>query len=39
VVGSETSSNSLRMVEVARDQGVARAELVDRADHIEPSWL
>ena len=35
VVGSPTSSNSVRLVEVARRAGCARAFLVDRADDID----
>jgi 4-hydroxy-3-methylbut-2-enyl diphosphate reductase len=38
VVGSETSSNSKRLVEVARDRGVA-AYLIDDASQIDPSWV
>ncbi len=38
VVGSETSSNSKRLVEVARDRGVP-AYLVDDASHIDESWF
>lgn len=37
VVGSETSSNSKRLVEVARDRGI-EAHLIDDASHIDPSW-
>ncbi len=37
VVGSETSSNSKRLVEVARDRGV-EAHLIDDARDIDPSW-
>ena len=39
VVGSDTSSNSKRMVEVARNHGAQRAELIDRAATIDPAWL
>src|SRR5207253_4974310 len=39
VVGSANSSNSLRMVEVAREAGAASAYLVDDAGHIDESWL
>ena len=38
VVGSRNSSNSLRLVEVARAAGV-RAELVDDASEIREAWL
>jgi 4-hydroxy-3-methylbut-2-en-1-yl diphosphate reductase len=38
VVGSRNSSNSVRLVEVARAAGV-RAELVDDADAIDERWL
>jgi 4-hydroxy-3-methylbut-2-en-1-yl diphosphate reductase len=38
VVGSHNSSNSLRLVEVARAAGVA-AELVDDASEIDERWL
>ena len=38
VVGSETSSNSKRLVEVARDRGVS-AYLIDDASQIDPSWV
>ena len=39
VVGSPTSSNSKRMVEVALDHGVERSYLVDDASEIEEAWL
>ncbi|MDR1214804.1 MAG: 4-hydroxy-3-methylbut-2-enyl diphosphate reductase [Propionibacteriaceae bacterium] len=39
VVGSRNSSNSVRLVEVARQAGAARAERVDQADDIEEAWL
>jgi 4-hydroxy-3-methylbut-2-enyl diphosphate reductase len=39
VVGSENSSNSVRLVEVARDAGAAAAHLVDDVGHIRPAWL
>ena len=39
VVGSAHSSNSNRMVEVARAYGVPRAELVEDADAIREAWL
>ncbi|MBW3621047.1 MAG: 4-hydroxy-3-methylbut-2-enyl diphosphate reductase, partial [Actinobacteria bacterium] len=38
VVGSETSSNSKRLVEVAKDRGVP-AHLVDDASEIDEAWL
>lgn len=37
VVGSETSSNSKRLVEVARDRGI-EAHLIDEASDIDASW-
>jgi 4-hydroxy-3-methylbut-2-en-1-yl diphosphate reductase len=39
VVGSENSSNSVRLVEVALDAGATAAYLVDDAGLIEPGWL
>jgi 4-hydroxy-3-methylbut-2-en-1-yl diphosphate reductase len=39
VVGSRNSSNSVRLVEVAKDAGAREAYLVDDASAIEPSWL
>src|SRR5215475_4899844 len=39
VVGSANSSNSVRLVEVARDAGAASAYLVDNSAAIDPSWL
>jgi 4-hydroxy-3-methylbut-2-en-1-yl diphosphate reductase len=39
VVGSGNSSNSVRLVEVARECGVAAAYLVDHAYEIDPSWF
>ncbi len=39
VVGSRNSSNSVRLVEVARDAGAAAAHLVDDASGIEQAWL
>jgi 4-hydroxy-3-methylbut-2-en-1-yl diphosphate reductase len=39
VVGSENSSNSKRLVDVALDAGAAAAYLVDYADHIDGGWL
>ncbi len=38
VVGAANSSNSLRLVEVARQNGV-RAYRIDRATEIRPEWL
>jgi len=38
VVGSQNSSNSNRLVEVAKRRGV-KAELIDSASHINPLWL
>src|SRR5205823_7195071 len=39
VVGSTNSSNSVRLVEVAKDAGAAAAYLVDDVSHIDASWL
>jgi 4-hydroxy-3-methylbut-2-enyl diphosphate reductase len=39
VVGSSHSSNSKRMVEVARDYGAPAAYLVDAADQLEEAWF
>jgi len=39
VVGSLNSSNSVRLVEVARDAGARAAYLVDDATGIDPAWL
>lgn len=39
VLGAPNSSNSRRLVEVARNQGCARAQLVQRATEIDWSWL
>ena len=39
VVGSLNSSNSVRLVEVAKDSGAAAAYLVDDASEIDQSWL
>jgi 4-hydroxy-3-methylbut-2-enyl diphosphate reductase len=39
VVGSSNSSNSVRLVEVARDAGVPAAYLVDQAAELEPAWV
>jgi 4-hydroxy-3-methylbut-2-enyl diphosphate reductase len=38
VVGSETSSNSIRLCEVAHERG-ARAHLIDSVTDIDPTWL
>jgi 4-hydroxy-3-methylbut-2-enyl diphosphate reductase len=38
VVGSTNSSNSVRLVEVAKEYG-ADSYLVDYAEHIDPAWL
>jgi len=39
VVGSPNSSNSVRLVEVARDCGVRAAYLVDDAGEVDERWL
>jgi 4-hydroxy-3-methylbut-2-en-1-yl diphosphate reductase len=39
VVGSPNSSNSVRLVEVARDHGVSAAYLVDNAGEVDERWL
>ncbi len=39
VVGSKTSSNSLRLVEVAERSGAKIARLIDGAEDIDWSWL
>jgi 4-hydroxy-3-methylbut-2-en-1-yl diphosphate reductase len=39
VVGSPNSSNSVRLVEVAKDYGAPAAYLVDDAGEIETGWL
>jgi 4-hydroxy-3-methylbut-2-en-1-yl diphosphate reductase len=39
VIGSGTSSNSLRMVEVAKGYGAPAAHLIDNAGAIEDRWL
>jgi 4-hydroxy-3-methylbut-2-en-1-yl diphosphate reductase len=39
VVGSKNSSNSVRLVEVARQAGARDAHLVDFADEIDEAWL
>jgi 4-hydroxy-3-methylbut-2-enyl diphosphate reductase len=39
VVGSANSSNSVRLVEVARQAGAERSFRVDEATEIDPAWL
>ncbi|MFG1703941.1 4-hydroxy-3-methylbut-2-enyl diphosphate reductase [Nonomuraea sp. M3C6] len=39
VVGSENSSNSKRLVEVAKDYGADASYLVDNAEYIADEWL
>ncbi|MGH8919839.1 MAG: 4-hydroxy-3-methylbut-2-enyl diphosphate reductase, partial [Actinomycetes bacterium] len=39
VVGSPNSSNSVRLVEVARSAGAQSSYLVDYAREIDPAWL
>jgi 4-hydroxy-3-methylbut-2-enyl diphosphate reductase len=39
VVGSANSSNSVRLVEVAKDAGARDAQLVDDVSHVDASWL
>jgi 4-hydroxy-3-methylbut-2-en-1-yl diphosphate reductase len=39
VVGSSNSSNSVRLVEVARDAGAKAAYLVDDSSAVDPAWL
>jgi 4-hydroxy-3-methylbut-2-en-1-yl diphosphate reductase len=39
VVGSPNSSNSVRLVEVARDHGASAAYLVDNAGEVDERWL
>jgi 4-hydroxy-3-methylbut-2-enyl diphosphate reductase len=39
VVGSANSSNSVRLVEVARESGAQAAYRVDGADEVDPAWL
>lgn len=39
VVGSKNSSNSVRLVEVAKNAGARAAHLVDFAEEIDASWL
>jgi 4-hydroxy-3-methylbut-2-enyl diphosphate reductase len=38
-VGSANSSNSVRLVEVARDSGARASYRIDRAAEIDPAWL
>jgi 4-hydroxy-3-methylbut-2-enyl diphosphate reductase len=38
VIGSRNSSNSQRLVDVARDYG-ARAHLIDNESHVQEAWL
>jgi 4-hydroxy-3-methylbut-2-enyl diphosphate reductase len=38
VLGSQNSSNSARLAEIARDLGTP-AHLIDSADEIDPAWL
>ena len=38
VLGSQNSSNSQRLAELAKEQGV-QAHLIDGADEIDPSWF
>ena len=39
VVGSSNSSNSVRLVEVARESGAGAAHRIDAASQIDPAWL
>ena len=39
VVGSRNSSNSVRLVEVAKEAGARDARRVDNASEIDPAWL
>jgi len=39
VVGSSNSSNSVRLVEVAKDNGAKDGHLVDRARDLDPAWF
>jgi 4-hydroxy-3-methylbut-2-en-1-yl diphosphate reductase len=39
VVGSQNSSNSVRLVEVAKDAGAAAAYLVDHAGEVQERWF
>ena len=38
VLGSQNSSNSQRLAELARENGIA-AHLIDGADEIDPGWF
>ena len=38
VLGSQNSSNSQRLAELARERGI-RAYLIDGADEIDPAWF
>jgi 4-hydroxy-3-methylbut-2-enyl diphosphate reductase len=39
VIGSQNSSNSQRLVEVAKEHGAAEAYLIDNAGQAEEAWL
>src|SRR5699024_4968524 len=39
VVGSQNSSNSVRLVEVAMQAGAKAGHLVDYADQVDPAWF
>ncbi len=39
VVGSANSSNSVRLVEVARESGAGAAHRIDYAAQVDPAWL
>jgi 4-hydroxy-3-methylbut-2-enyl diphosphate reductase len=39
VIGSQNSSNSQRLVEVARDHGADEAYLIDNAGQVDEAWL
>ena len=39
MIGATTSSNSVRLVEVAKRAGAARAELVASAENIDWAWF
>lgn len=39
VVGSQNSSNSVRLVEVAMQAGAKAGHLVDYADEVDPAWF
>lgn len=39
VVGSQNSSNSVRLVEVAKEYGTPQAYLIDFADEVKEEWL